>query len=64
MIACAYANTMGTPVLFDKMYFGHLKALEESEGAKGLLKNYKDDVALFISRRVALILTQKKTIKI
>jgi molybdenum cofactor cytidylyltransferase len=45
MIACAYANTMGTPVLFGKMYFGHLKALEESEGAKGLLKNYKDDVA-------------------
>jgi molybdenum cofactor cytidylyltransferase len=43
--ACTYADTIGTPVLFDKTYFNELQDLQEKEGAKGLLKKYKDDVA-------------------
>jgi len=44
IIACSYAETIGTPVLFDKKYFNALMNLQSDEGAKKLLSLYKDDV--------------------
>jgi len=45
IIACAYADSVGTPVLFGHSYFEQLLALSGSEGAKKLLKQYPDDLA-------------------
>ena len=45
IIASAYANSVGTPVLFGRSYFEQLLALCGSEGAKKLLKQYPDDLA-------------------
>jgi len=45
IIACAYADSVGTPVLFGRSYFEQLLALAGSEGAKKLLKQYPDDLA-------------------
>jgi molybdenum cofactor cytidylyltransferase len=45
MVACAYADTLGTPVLFGQQYFGALLQLNGNEGAKKLLKLYHADVA-------------------
>ncbi len=45
IVACAYADTIGTPVLFTKKYFDHLLDLQGDEGAKKLLKIYGKDVA-------------------
>ncbi|MFT3822295.1 MAG: nucleotidyltransferase family protein [Chitinophagaceae bacterium] len=45
LIACAYNDTTGTPVLFDKRYFAHLRQLEGQQGAKKLLKQFAEDVA-------------------
>jgi molybdenum cofactor cytidylyltransferase len=45
IIASAYANSVGTPVLFGRSYFEQLLALSGSEGAKKLLKQYPDDLA-------------------
>jgi molybdenum cofactor cytidylyltransferase len=45
IIACAYADSVGTPVLFGCAYFDRLLALSGSEGAKKLLKQYPDDLA-------------------
>jgi molybdenum cofactor cytidylyltransferase len=45
IIASAYANTVGTPVLFGAFYFQQLMALSGSEGAKKLLKQYTGDLA-------------------
>ena len=44
IIACSYDNAIGTPVLFQKKHFGSLLALNGSEGAKKLLKQFKEDV--------------------
>lgn len=44
IVACSYENTIGTPVLFQKKYFDSLLALNGSEGAKKLLKQFKDNV--------------------
>jgi molybdenum cofactor cytidylyltransferase len=46
IVACAYADSVGTPVLFGRYYFGQLLALSGSEGAKKLLKQYPDDLAV------------------
>jgi len=43
--ASSYDDTLGTPVLFQKQYFEHLLNLKGSEGAKKLLKLFKEDVA-------------------
>lgn len=48
IIASSYAETLGTPVLFDKKYFSLLMNLQGDEGAKKLLSVHKDEVA-FIS---------------
>jgi molybdenum cofactor cytidylyltransferase len=45
MVACAYADTVGTPVLFGQRYFDTLLRLNGTEGAKKLLKLYDSDVA-------------------
>ncbi|MEX6688844.1 nucleotidyltransferase family protein [Danxiaibacter flavus] len=45
IVACAYADTIGTPVLFTKKYFSHLQALTGEEGAKKIVKTNMDDVA-------------------
>jgi molybdenum cofactor cytidylyltransferase len=44
IIACAYANSVGTPVLFSSPYFEQLLALSGSEGAKKLLRQHPDDL--------------------
>lgn len=44
LVACTYADTLGTPVLFGSRYFGLLSALSGAEGAKKLLKAYSHDL--------------------
>ena len=45
MLACTYAGTTGTPVLFDKKYFTPLSLLQGSQGAKKLVQQFIDDSA-------------------
>ncbi|HZI68294.1 MAG TPA: nucleotidyltransferase family protein [Hanamia sp.] len=45
IVASSYAETSGTPCLFDKKYFPELLQLEGDHGAKTLLKKYASDVA-------------------
>ncbi|KLT64331.1 NTP transferase domain-containing protein [Pedobacter sp. BMA] len=45
IITCTYAKTTGTPALFNKKYFGELLTLNGTNGAKGLIKQYIEDVA-------------------
>ncbi|NIJ52142.1 nucleotidyltransferase family protein [Dyadobacter arcticus] len=42
--ASSYADTLGTPVLFNKKYFNALLQLSGNEGAKKLLLKYSQDV--------------------
>ena len=42
--ACAYAGTLGTPVLFGKKYFDQLKSLSGNQGAKNIVKLNMPDV--------------------
>ena len=45
IVACTYADTIGTPALFTHKYFDVLMSLKGDEGAKKLLKRYSNDVA-------------------
>jgi molybdenum cofactor cytidylyltransferase len=45
IVACSYADTIGTPVLFKQKYFDALMSLQGDEGAKKILLANKDDVA-------------------
>jgi molybdenum cofactor cytidylyltransferase len=45
IVASAYAETLGTPVLFSKKYFSYLLSLNGHEGAKKILSAFSDDVA-------------------
>ncbi|MDR6941265.1 molybdenum cofactor cytidylyltransferase [Mucilaginibacter pocheonensis] len=45
IIASAYRNTLGVPVLFDASYFPQLLMLQGKEGAKKLIKTFPNDVA-------------------
>jgi molybdenum cofactor cytidylyltransferase len=45
IVACAYANTIGTPALFAQNYFDALMSLQGEEGAKKILKANREDVA-------------------
>lgn len=45
IIACAYAETIGTPALFTQKYFDALMSLHGDEGAKKILKANPQDVA-------------------
>ncbi|HCN82684.1 MAG TPA: nucleotidyltransferase family protein [Sphingobacteriaceae bacterium] len=51
IIASAYKNTFGVPVLFDKRYFNDLLGLKGQSGAKKLLKNFADDVDSVIFKK-------------
>lgn len=44
IVASAYADTLGTPVLFTQKYFDLLLGLKGDEGAKKILKAYPEDV--------------------
>ncbi len=44
IIACAYAGTVGTPVLFSAEFFPQLMLLQGDEGAKKLLRQYSAKV--------------------
>ena len=45
IIACAYAGTVGTPVLFSAEFFPQLMLLQGDEGARKLLRQYQAHVA-------------------
>jgi molybdenum cofactor cytidylyltransferase len=45
IVASAYAETLGTPVLFDKKYFNELLVLKGQEGAKKIINRFIDDTA-------------------
>jgi len=44
IVACSYAGTLGTPVLFSKEYFNQLKSLNGNQGAKNIVKINLPDV--------------------
>ena len=44
IIASAYSETLGIPVLFHRKYFNELLELSGQEGAKKIIKKYLDDV--------------------
>jgi len=43
IVASAYAETLGTPVLFDKKYFNELLGLKGQEGAKKIINQFLSD---------------------
>ena len=43
IVASAYAQTLGTPVLFDKKYFKEILELKGHEGAKKIINKFMDD---------------------
>ena len=45
IVACTYADSMGTPVLFGHPYFQQLLKLTGSEGAKKLFRQHPADLA-------------------
>lgn len=45
IVACTYADTIGTPALFTQKYFDALMSLNGDEGAKKILKVNPQDVA-------------------
>jgi molybdenum cofactor cytidylyltransferase len=45
IIASAYNNTLGTPVLFSKKYFTALQQLQGQEGAKKIIITHPEDVS-------------------
>jgi len=45
IVASAYADTLGTPILFTQKYFDLLLGLKGDEGAKKLLKTFPEDLA-------------------
>jgi molybdenum cofactor cytidylyltransferase len=44
IVACTYAGTLGTPVLFSKDYFNRLLLLNGNQGAKNIVKINLPDV--------------------
>ena len=44
IVASSYAETVGTPVLFDKKYFKDLLELKGQEGAKKILAKFQNDL--------------------
>lgn len=44
IVASAYSETLGTPVLFHKKYFDALLELKGQEGAKKIISKFSDDV--------------------
>ena len=48
IVACAYQDTIGTPVLFDQVYFEGLSNLKGDEGAKKIVLHNLHDVAAIL----------------
>ena len=46
IIACTYNDVLGVPVLFDNSLYKELLSLQGQEGAKKILMNHPDDIAL------------------
>jgi molybdenum cofactor cytidylyltransferase len=46
VVACRYGNTIGVPALFHRSLFTQLLALEGDEGARKLIKQHKDELAI------------------
>jgi molybdenum cofactor cytidylyltransferase len=46
IVACAYKGTIGVPALFNSTIFSELLQLRGKEGAKNVLKNHADDIAI------------------
>ena len=46
IVACSYNDTTGTPVLFGRKYFNQLEKLQGGQGAKKIIQQYREDVAL------------------
>jgi molybdenum cofactor cytidylyltransferase len=44
IVACTYAGTLGTPVLFSRDYFSRLQSLNGNQGAKNIVKINLPDV--------------------
>ena len=44
ILACSYANTIGTPAIFSKEYFDELSKLRGDRGAKSILNKYAEIV--------------------
>ena len=44
IVACAYGNTLGTPVLFDRRFFTDLMQLKGHEGAKRIIYQNQAEV--------------------
>jgi molybdenum cofactor cytidylyltransferase len=44
IVASEYDNSKGVPALFDEFHFDALRNLEESEGARTLIKQHADQV--------------------
>lgn len=44
IVACAYKQTVGVPVIFQRALFNELLLLQGDEGAKKLLKSHPDDI--------------------
>ncbi|MFD1258656.1 NTP transferase domain-containing protein [Mucilaginibacter terrae] len=44
IVACAYLDTVGAPVLFGKFWFDELLTLQGQEGAKKLLFKYREQI--------------------
>jgi molybdenum cofactor cytidylyltransferase len=47
MVASAYANTLGIPALFHRIYFDELLTLDNEAGAKSFILAHRADVAEF-----------------
>lgn len=45
IIASRYSKMPGVPVLFDRIYFPHLMALPDDQGAKQIILQHRDDVS-------------------
>jgi molybdenum cofactor cytidylyltransferase len=41
IVASSYSGTLGVPALFDKSVFNELLSIEDDQGAKKILKNYR-----------------------
>jgi molybdenum cofactor cytidylyltransferase len=60
IVACAYANTIGTPVLFTKKYFDTLNKLTGDTGAKQVIKNNMAEVTTVDFPRGAIDIDTQK----
>jgi molybdenum cofactor cytidylyltransferase len=44
IVACSYGDTLGTPVLFSKPYFGEVMRLKNNEGARKIIHRHASTV--------------------